>query len=70
MKPKKLKKLVLSKVTISNLNFNEMRIIQAGQQGTVSDDEYTCYTLCPSCLSQCQTNCLTCAPGCQITELE
>jgi hypothetical protein len=54
MKPKHFeKKLVLSKMTISNLNVNEMLAIMAGAQATGQDTCLTEYD------SRCPTHCYT-----------
>jgi natural product precursor len=61
MKPKKTKKLTLKKVTITNLNNSDMRLLYGG--GTVFP---TCPgpTLPTNCLTKCVTNCPECpAPG-------
>lgn len=67
MKAKKIgQKLALSKTTVSNLNVDYMRAIQAGEEPTsiLTDNDLGCYTLWASCFSLCQTNCLTCFPPC------
>lgn len=50
MKPKKIKKLSLKKVTITNLNNSDMRHLYGG--GTVPTN----------CLTKCVTNCPECIP--------
>jgi hypothetical protein len=67
MKQRKFgKKLVLSKMTVSNLNVENMQAIQAGEVTPpgYSDDDHTCYTLVASCQSQCPTNCPPSLPNC------
>lgn len=67
MKPKKVeKKLVLSKITISNLNLDEMLTIRAGL--ALASGQETCQTQCPTCRSDCPTHCfsidVTCVTKC------
>lgn len=58
MKPKKIKKLTLKKVTISDLNNSDMRHLFGG--GSVYPE--CLVTLPTNCLTLCVTNCPQCPP--------
>jgi len=66
MEPQKIKKLVLNKETISNLNEDRMNIIRGGASGTGTEMIGTCLTdgcsyYCAFSPDGAQTACGTCA---------